>query len=258
MPMLAYGVIALSLGWLGRGLWWPIITPASQLFAAIRTMPTVITSLLKPYGTPLLRLTRVTPKGSLAQGSGTDWETLAPLLLLIGGILAGMVDGIVFGRTVVTHPDEVVAALGWTGLTLIHLTLAALACVERPYRRSEERFTLGEHAHAVAAVGEAMPVKIEDLSLGGGRLRFEAPQAIAAGAQLSLAKEGVGLLPCDVVRVLDQGRVVAVRFAAMEGTLRGALIRQLFLNREIQAEPDRFSRRRVIGQIWERCLRAGP
>lgn len=258
MPALYYIATAVGLIWLSRGLWWPIMTPASQLVAALRTAPTTLTSLIKPFGKPLLRTAAVTPKGAGAPLTGTDWRTLVPLLVLLGGTVLGLVDSVVLGDSPARHPYEAVAAIGWTALILTHLTLGALACVERPYRRSEERFSVAQAASIVGGAGSAVDVIIADLSLSGARVRAAAPFDTASGARISLAVPELGLLPCEVIRSSDGGRTLALRLIEVEPELRNSLIRYLFLNPAQTQEPDRFPVHRLIGNLWDRFLRVGP
>jgi cellulose synthase (UDP-forming) len=259
IPIAAYVTVGLCIAALSRRLWWPLVTPASQLFVALRTAPTSIASLLKPYGKPLTRITLVTPKGQLARGgTGTDWATLTPVLLLAAGILLGMLDSILRDHSPIHHPYEIVAALWWTGMTLLHLTLAGLACVERPYVRSEERFALEETARLTGDRADAAEVVIEDLSLAGARLRCAARSPRSAGETATLAKAGVGPLPCEIVRVSRDGRSLAVSFRGIAERQRTDLIRDIYLDPRLHAQPERFSSRRLAWRLGMRMLRAGP
>ena len=258
MPVLCYGAVSGGLVWLSRGLWWPVMTPASQLFAAIRTAPTSIAALVKPFGRPLLPTLNVTPKGTLAHVSGTDWRTLLPLLALIGGTVWGLFDSIVLGNSPVRDPYEIVAAYAWTGLLLGHVALATLGCVERRYKRAEQRFTIHEAASLVAQHGGAANVTILDLSLNGARVHSDTEVHAAPGEKVSLAKDGVGLLPCEIIRTLAGGHTVALRFIELDANMRSILIRELFLDPAQTREPDRFSIRHLLHNLWGRFMRAGP
>lgn len=258
MPMLCYTAVSGVLVWLSRGLWWPIMTPASQLFAAIRTAPSSIAALIKPFGTPLLPTRHVTPKGTLARVSGTDWRTLLPLLALIGGTVWGLFDSIVLGNSPVRHPYEIIAAYAWTAVLLGQVMLAALGCVERRYKRAEERFTVQEPASLVAHQGAAANVTILDLSLNGARVHSDAEIQAAPGEKFSLAKDGVGLLPCEVIRTMAGGHTVALRFVELDANMRSSLIHDLFLDPIQTREPDRFPVRYLLRSLWGRFMRAGP
>ncbi len=258
MPVLCYASVSGGLVWLSRGLWWPIMTPSSQLFAAIRTAPAAISALIKPFGKPLLPTMDVTPKGSQATMQGTDWRTLLPLLALIGGTVWGLFDSIVDGNSPVRDPYEITAAYIWTALLLIQLGLAALGCVERRYRRAEERFTIHEPANLVAHHGGAANVTILDLSLNGARVHSDAVVHAESGEKFSLAKDGVGLLPCEVIRTMGGGHTVALRFVDLDANLRASLIHDLFLDPEQMREPDAFPVRHLLRNLWARFLRDSP
>jgi hypothetical protein len=234
------------------------MTPASQLFAAIRTAPTSIAALIKPFGRPLLPTLAITPKGSQAQVSGTDWRTLLPLLAIVGATIWGLFDSLILGNSPVRHPYEIIAAYGWTALLLTQVVVGALGCVERRYKRAEERFTVHEPASLVAHHGAAANVTILDLSLNGARVHSNAEVHAAPGEAFSLAKDGVGLLPCEIIRTMGGGHTVALRFVNLDVNLRSSLIHDLFLDPSQTREPDSFPVRHLLRNLWGRFMRAGP
>ena len=258
MPVLCYAAVSGGLVWLSRGLWWPIITPASQLFSAIRTAPTAISAIIKPFGRPLLPTANVTPKGSQATLQGTDWRTLTPILVLIGGTVWGLFDSIVNANSAVRDPYEIVSAYLWTSLLLGQLLLAGLGCVERRYRRAEERFAIHEPANLVAHHGGAARVTVLDISLNGARVQSSTAIAAASGDKFSLAKDGVGLLPCEVIRAIGGGRTLALRFVDLDANLRSSLIHDLFLDPAQTREPAKFPVSHLLRNLWGRFLRDTP
>jgi cellulose synthase (UDP-forming) len=71
VALLVMMVFVHTLLWLSRGTWLPVITPAINLFQSFALPQIAFTSLVKPFGDPLLRFAEVTPKGKLAAAPGS-------------------------------------------------------------------------------------------------------------------------------------------------------------------------------------------
>jgi len=79
------GFIAM-MRWLSGGYHVPLLTPASQCFAAFRLVPTMLGSLVKPFGTPF----RVTPKGLAVGQARIDRVTFGMALLFFLATILGI------------------------------------------------------------------------------------------------------------------------------------------------------------------------
>ena len=91
--------------WLSDGRYLPILSDAANLFLAIKVAPTMLASLIKPFGSPF----KVTPKGASAKGGKVDRVISQTCVVLLLATIVGM------GRNAV---DDWHMADGRTGLLL--------------------------------------------------------------------------------------------------------------------------------------------
>ncbi len=220
----------------------PIMTDLTQLLTAFVISRTIITGLIRPFGRPF----KVTAKGLSSSAVTVQWRILAPYALLAGATILGTV----------THIRNFSAAHGvqgysfnicWSILNAATLTLAAMACIEVPQRRRDERFITDEEAvvrlSMIGGVGVGqgsgdlnapganieIACQLQNLSLGGAEIAcpdgwksLVGPACLviySSADQVSLA------LPFTVVK--RRGNLLTIQFAA-EPWIRHALIRKLF------------------------------
>jgi cellulose synthase (UDP-forming) len=210
---------ALLLGrWLIPNARVPLLSPAIELYLSGRTFPSVLGTLLKPFGTPF----RVTPKGSGNTLAGGDRVARRLISVLIGLTVAG----IVFGQlTPGRFSDPVGRAVGtlWAFVSLILLGLIALCVGQKPRLRGEERFPIGRAAW-LSAAGWEYACLVIDLSLTGALLGRVG--GVRPGEPLRLSLPEVGILPGTVIRAT--GDRAAVRFAELPEATRDRLITYLY------------------------------
>ena len=160
--------------WFAPGHHVPLLTAASQCFAAFRLTPTLIGSLVKPFGTPF----EVTPKGAAAGKGGFDRSTfymaLGFFLITVFGIAANaMPHG---GPSTGFFP----IVMCWSLWNLLVLGLVLMMCFETPRRRTEERF----EANEVVTMGLAAAIHVR-ADIQGEKVVSESAQAISLGATAS-------------------------------------------------------------------------
>jgi cellulose synthase (UDP-forming) len=63
IPLLLFSCINLTIWWLANGKWIPLVSPALQLLLSLHVLPVIVTTLLRPFGKPLLNFSHFTPKG---------------------------------------------------------------------------------------------------------------------------------------------------------------------------------------------------
>src|SRR5262249_12360436 len=113
----------------------PILSTAVSLFNSLRLVPTVVASLIKPFGAPF----RVTAKGrDAAEGQG-DRFVLAGLAILAALTLGGLAVNRLSPRGWATGESLVVAEV-YALFNLVLLALAALMALEEPRLRQAQRF----------------------------------------------------------------------------------------------------------------------
>ena len=207
-----------TLLWLSQGTWVPILSPAFNLFQACHLAPTALTTLIKPFGRPLLNFLEVTPKGARAAAGRVNFAVLIPLLGLFIFLSAGILKS-TFLDSHTRDLGELVTNTIWAVIFAAHLAVAGVAAMELPYRRTEERFELRLEGE-VEADGRYKPCRIQDLSLAGARL--DRP---VDGVSVRLRVEGYAL---DATVVRSTPQAAAVRFDALSDAQRHWLIARLY------------------------------
>ena len=245
-PMVVANLLFMS--YLAGNRVFPVMTDITQLLTAFVICRTVVTGLLRPFGRPF----KVTAKGLSTSGVTVQWRLLWPFLAMAAltafGVLVHVPD---FSRAHGTQGYT--ANIFWSLLNGAVLILAALACIELPHRRRDERFSTEERAivrlsscfsdqaedePVETSLAKQLHCRVKDISLGGACL--VAPEGwhdLAGPAQLLL--DGCGedtaiALPFNVVN--RKGSLLTIQFHSATW-IRHALIRKLFTgayHREIE------------------------
>lgn len=151
---------AISIRWLARRKYVPILSSAVNIFGMFRILPVMLSSLVKPFGTPF----RVTPKGSANSKIGIDWYILTACCVVILLTLAGLCVNLSPEHRIITYIHFFPYVLFWSCFNIFILLLCGLMCFDFPRKRREERFPVDEPATV-----NGTPVTLVDLSLGGCR-----------------------------------------------------------------------------------------
>lgn len=223
----------------------PIMTDLTQLLTAFVISRTIITGLIRPFGRPF----KVTAKGLSSTSVTVQWRILAPYAFLAAATILGTL----------THIQDFSDAHGvqgysfnicWSIVNAATLTLAAMACIEVPQRRRNERFATGEEAVVrLSTMGranqtpetsdpngsdaDASPLDIrcqlQNISLGGAKLACpDGWKSLVGPACLllySAADRTTLALPFAVANRRDN--LLSIQFAP-DPWIRHALIRKLF------------------------------
>jgi len=256
VPFGLFVAVATTLMWLSRQHWSPLINPAVDLFHAIELAPTAITSFLKPFGKPLVRISPVTAKGDAVASRRVDLWTFGMLVTILALNLGSLIWVFVADIPRIDQLNELLACVAWTFYALWTLTVAALICFERPYRREEERFEVKEMGEL--RVGSAkLPALVRDVSLDGARLRLDVPGAPELGEMIELSIPSIGIVFCTVVRGKDARSELGVRFVEMTTEMRHRLICTIFTSPAIQTPAEAFYTLPIWLNIIRRFLKAG-
>lgn len=195
----------------------PLLTTATWLLTCIRILPTVIATLIRPFGAPF----RVTPKGS-GISHRSDRSVQATALALIGVFVAALVMNR-FPQRALADGDLAGVAGVFCLYNIVLLTLVCCMAHERPRPRGEERFAIDQPC-TVTANGASHSAVVVDASLSGALLRLPRRLRIAETALLQF-----GSLPALTARpVRRRGRHVALQFADMPTEQLEPLVRYLF------------------------------
>jgi cellulose synthase (UDP-forming) len=202
--------------------WWffpqaraPLVSAATLLYLTGRVFPTVVATLIRPFGAPF----RVTPKGKDGGAQGDPWA-----VRVVATLIALTVGAIVFSRLYpAIDPVSRLVATGWALSNLLLLTVMLLCLMQKPRLRAQERFPVNESG-TLHWRGDLVPCRVVDLSLEGALVQAAEFPHLGDVCDLTLAE--VGLLPATVVRI-DKGRF-GLQFDTLSEAVRDRLIAALF------------------------------
>ena len=185
-----------------------------------------------------------------------DLQTFGVLVTILGLNLGSLVWVFVADIPRIDQLNELFACVAWTFYALWALTVAALICFERPYRRGEERFEIKQMGEL--RIGSIrLSALVHDVSLDGARLRLDTPAEPPLGELIELSIPSIGKVCCTVVRVRDARSELSVRFVEMTRETRHRLICTIFTNPAIQTPAEAFNSLPIWLGIIRRFLRAG-
>jgi cellulose synthase (UDP-forming) len=232
IPIVLSVIITAAMVWLARRQYVPFFWHGLQLFMAFELLPQALVALVKPFGKPLFKINRVTPKGQAAVGRRIDVHTLACLL----AVMLAMVSGLVWAGhddRLGGHPLEMATLLFWIVYSMIIVTIAGLMCVEPWYVRRAERFDRADEPASLFLRGHAIPVKIMNMSVTGARVRLPHRLVMPVDQPMHLHKRHVGLLPCTLAYVSHTELAVEFLPSAHQA-VRQALVRDVYTNPVVQ------------------------
>ncbi|ASY72770.1 Curdlan synthase [Sinorhizobium fredii USDA 205] len=153
VPLLtAYFLLML---WLAPTRYLPLVSTAVGTFATFRMLPTVLSSLMRPFGKPF----KVTPKGSGNEENLFDAYTFIWIAAFIVVTAAGLLINIVPETAHIEGSFSTVAAL-WSGINIVVLVIASLICFEKP-RRLLQSFKLDEAAEVDGGAARLVSLSLD-------------------------------------------------------------------------------------------------
>lgn len=239
-PVVLVNLVAMT--WLSNKLYIPLLSTAVGIFSAFRMLPTVISSVVKPFGTPF----KVTPKGSDAD-TGTDTITLYTVIVMLLLTLGGIGVNLSPETAIIPSEEFFPFALIWAVLNVLYLLISYLLCFDAPRKRKEERFDTNEPAVLKAKNGHRYSMIMNDLSVSGASLRTRGGLPLEKGDHVTVMLND---LPPLEAEILNTRSVITLSFTDDHG--RDALIRKLFsgdYNAEVTPN-DNFVA--VLNQVSER------
>jgi cellulose synthase (UDP-forming) len=238
LPYFVWNSAALS--WLARGRWMVIMSEVCQLIAAPAVLKAVAIGLAKPKGHRF----KVTAKGGDRSRGFVEWSMLATYLAALFVTMLAIAWGF-FVDFQYAQPKYAALALFWSWYNVILLIVTCVVCIEQPRRRLSDRFETNAQA-SVTVDGSTKSYRLQDISIGGARVRGEPPAAI--GATLSW-EIGNCTLPATIVRASPEH--FSLRFENSLST-RISIIRHFYAGRYIhpieQVKPTKLVRA-IIGRL---------
>jgi len=231
-PVLAANLVFMHYAGMNMGL--PGVSDVTGLLTAFPVCRTALTALVRPFG----RTFKVTAKGLTSSGWTIHWRLMIPFVVL--ALLNVLGIALHASRFSSAHGESgYTITVVWSLIDVAILGLAAVACVEPPRRRRDERFETGEGAVILlrSALGNPPTLlagELINLSLGGALVRYRGPSRaedwkdLAGPAELVLQSKADRQdlsLPFTVVD--RQGTMLRLQFHEEEW-IRHALIRKLF------------------------------
>ena len=153
VPLLAaYFLLML---WITPTRYLPVVSSAVGTFATFRMFPTVVSSLVRPFGKPF----RVTPKGSGNESNQFDRYSFTWIASIVTVTVLGLLLNVVPETSHVQGQFSPVAAW-WSGINIVVLLIASLICFEKP-RRLFHAFKLDEPAVVDDVSGQIVSLALD-------------------------------------------------------------------------------------------------
>jgi cellulose synthase (UDP-forming) len=202
--------------WLSGGRYLPLLSTGFSLLLSFRLVPTIVSTLIKPFGVPF----RVTPKGSGA-GRGVDGFARGCALLLLALTLLGLLINARPETRVIADDEHRAAATFFSALNVGALVLAILAGRDRGRLRAAERFRAGGSVICELDDGVRISASLHDVSAGGAGISWPGERPVPGA--MTLHMPGGRTIRADVVR--RDGERLALRFDPTDARERdGALL----------------------------------
>ena len=234
MPLLAaYFLLML---WITPTRYLPVISSAVGTFATFRMLPTVVSSLVRPFGKPF----RVTPKGTGNEANKFDGYSFAWIAALIAITALGTLVNIVPETSHVQGQFSPIAAC-WSGINIVVLVIASLICFEKP-RRLFHAFKLNEAASVDGVAGRVVSLALDKAVVAVPvETRFQS-------RWVTLRLDGFAPIDAELKQVTQRGRSMArggdrqdyylhLHFQ-LQGSARDNMIIKLYTGRYSQDVPD--------------------
>jgi cellulose synthase (UDP-forming) len=237
--------------WITPTRYLPLLSTAVGAFSTFRLLPTVISTLIKPFGTPF----RVTPKGSAAEQNEFDAYTFAWVAGLVALTALGVIINLIPEWSPIHKGEFSVVAMFWAGANIVVLIIAALICFEKP-RRTVDGFSVDEPAK-VQFMGRSHAARLVGLSLEAGIAEFGQDLGFAAGDELVIEAAGFPRLPSRVERVSTarDGRVFIVFKHGLDPQAHDRLIVKLYTG-DYSQEILQLDTPAIMSGLWKRAF--GP
>jgi cellulose synthase (UDP-forming) len=202
--------------------YFPLASQVYGTFLSFKVLPTVLETLVKPFGHPF----KVTPKGGGHQAAtyarGIFWTSAS----LMGLTILGLIINTIPEWRVVETMEVLPIVAAWSAVNVFTLFMVCMTSLQGPIRRAQERFEL---AAPIWVLGHGRPItraQIKDISLSGVGIEQEtgAPP-YDVGDAVSVFITEVGFIAGSVARQGEQH--LAVRFDLPPSVERDLLIRKL-------------------------------
>ncbi len=209
-----------------RGQFVPLAAAAHSVMQAVRLLPVVFGTLIRPFGHAF----KVTPKGAEARdGRLVDRPTLWFALLVMFATLAGLALNSHSATRIIDDGALVPIVAFWSIVNILVLAVVARTALQAPPKRGEERFELRLPC-ILETVDEARGAETRDLSMTGAAL-ITRDDGLRPGDWVVLTLPEIGRIAARVARrnvVTDDTASFGLQFWLPASAERSALIRRLY------------------------------
>ena len=216
---------------LNAGIWvlapyqhFPLTSQVQGMFLAFKILPTVLQTLMRPFGHPF----KVTPKGSGNQSANYAREIFWTSAAFMGLTILGLIVNTMPEWRIIDSSNVLPILAFWSAINVIVLFLVCMMSLQAPLRRGEERFDLDEPIWVIGPGASISSGRIKDISLSGVAIERDSDRALAArnGDHVRVFITEVGFVAGTVVRQVEE--FISVQFALAPSVERDLLIRKLF------------------------------
>ncbi|MFQ6182757.1 glycosyltransferase [Sinorhizobium meliloti] len=234
VPLLA--AYFLLMFWLTPTRYLPVVSTAVGTFSTFRMLPTVLSSLVRPFGKPF----KVTPKGSSNEENVFDAYTFTWIAAFIVVTALGLLINIVPETARVEGSFSAIAAL-WSGINIVVLIIASLICFEKP-RRLLQAFKLDEPVDVDGVEGRLVSLSLDKAVVAvSTETRFKSTKVrlnIEGFAPLEADLKQVTQRRGDITRTGDKQRYYLHLHYDLRGFERDKMIIKLYTGRYSRDVPD--------------------
>ena len=230
----------------------PILNDGVATLIALRLFPTIISSIIRPFGRPF----KVTPKGSLVRLGRSSVPHVAILLALATLTIGGILFNIPADIRIVSNEEFLTVASLWALMNLSAISIAIFLSFESAVQRYQERFPV-QHPCEISLAGKTFNAETADISLTGCRVTAAALSATKLGEPATLTLSEIGTFDAKFVRHNRQHLEFAFVRDGMTPATRDALIRYLYTTGIANdAQPGSFYL--ILQGLWRRFFGNSP
>jgi len=206
------------------GQYFPLATQVLGTFQSFKILPTVIATLLKPFGHAF----KVTPKGASARAQSYERSIFWTAATLIFLTVAGLVINTMPEYRIVTQGSLLPIVAIWSAVNVLVLFLVCMMSLQAFAKRGEERFPLQEPVWIIRSNGSFFLARTRDVSMSGMAVQLDdlTRDDFRPGEPVRFFISQVGHVSGTIAR--RAGALVGIRFELPESTERDLLISKLF------------------------------
>jgi cellulose synthase (UDP-forming) len=206
------------------GRHFPLASQVQGTFLSFKILPTVLETLVRPFGHPF----KVTPKGAGSQSVNYAFGIFWTAAGMIGLTILGLIINTIPELSIVENAHVLPIVAFWSVINVIVLFFVCMMSLQAPMRRGEERFELDEPIWIVGPSGMISSGRIKDMSLSGVGLEASTERALSAraGDRVRVFISEVGFVAGTVKR--QGGQFLGVQFNLAPTVERDLLIRKMF------------------------------